>query len=382
MAIAQLAWYGMGFEYLWPDSPNWGNVAALVGFNATGFFGALFTRSFLNLPKNAKKLNKVIIFSAICFASLIFLIPIASYQAIGIMTSIVGAFYSIFAIISAIVCMLGGFSSARFFLLANTILLIGAAALGVRNLGWVPTNFFTTYAMLIGSALEMLLLSFALAERINEMKQAKEIAEQRVDIMRDSMHKIIQHQDHQIEAKVTKRTQLLHDLAHTDKLTGLGNRLSLEESLPNILMRSKQQATYVGLLFIDLDNFKPINDHYGHGMGDQLLKLIASRMKTSVREDDIIIRLGGDEFVIIIEDIVQEEVLRKVCQSVLRAIANPVSIDNVSLETGASIGVALAPFDGETMAKLINAADKAMYQAKLAGKNKVYYAPELKKKLT
>jgi len=382
MALAQLAWYGMGFEYLWPDSPRWGNIAALTGFNATGLFGALFSRSFLNLKKYSPKLDKTILFCAISFASLIFIIPLAPYQFIGIMTSIVGALYSTLVIIAGIVCMLKGFYSARYFLLANAILSLGATALGIRNLGLIPTNFFTTYAMLIGSALEMLLLSFALAERINEMKQAKERAEQQANQMRDSIDKIIQQQDQKVENRVHKRTEKLQSLAHTDKLTGLGNRHRLEEHLPLILDNAKQFDFMVGCLFIDLDNFKPINDQHGHALGDQFLQTISAQMKSCVRTDDQLFRLGGDEFIVIIEDVMHPETLKQIAQNLLQSISKSLHINNIALSSGASIGIAITPVDGSEPTELLAAADQAMYQAKKLGKNQVYCAPGYQALLT
>lgn len=382
MALAQLGWHGIGFEYLWPNSPNWGNVAAIFGFNATGMFGAFFSRFFLNLKQNAPLLDRLTQMAAVGFALLILLIPILSYQMIAVMTSINGAIFAIIAMTSGILCFHRGFSSARFYLVANAFLLIATAALGIRNLGWIPTNFFTTYSMLIGSSLEMLLLSFALAERINEMKLAKEMAEQRANNISLSMDNLLKEQDDHIEKKVSLRTQQLHNLAQTDKLTNLGNRHQLEELLPQILNNSQTNETFVGLLFIDLDNFKPINDQYGHAMGDKLLKQVAVQLQGSVRSNDILIRLGGDEFIIIVENLIQAQTLDKIAGSVLKAITQPIIIDQLQLIPGASIGAAIAPFDGKTMSKLLDSADKAMYQAKLLGKNKVFHAQGLQSKLS
>ena len=176
MALAQGAWHGLFFEYLWPGSPRWANVAVVVGFDLTGLFAVIFSRAFLHSARYAPLLDRVMIACLVVFAAVLLTFPLLSYQFHAMVTSFTGMSFSVVAVIGGLRVLLQGVRSARFFLFAWTILLVGTAALGARNLGLVPTNVFTLHAMQIGSALEMLLLSFALAERIAELRRQKAIS--------------------------------------------------------------------------------------------------------------------------------------------------------------------------------------------------------------
>jgi PAS domain S-box-containing protein len=177
MAVGQLSQSGIGNEFLWPRFTAWGNIAFPVGFAATGFFGALFTRLFLDTPRNVPRLDKVIVVLAAGFALAILSPAVLPYQTTAILTSLLGVSFAVVAVVTGVVCLNKGSYGARYFLLAWTLLLIGVAMLGMRNLAWLPTTFVTSYGMQIGSALEMLLLSFALADRINQMRREKDAAQ-------------------------------------------------------------------------------------------------------------------------------------------------------------------------------------------------------------
>ena len=171
MGIGQGAWTGLFFAHLWPNWPAWGNLAAVVGFNLTGLFGALFARAFLDTPRYAPATDRLLLISAALFAVLALGAPWWPQQFYTKATSLAGLLFPPIAVFAGFQAFRRGRVSARFFLFAWTILLVGTALLGARNLGLVPSNFLTRYAMQIGSALEMLLLSFALAERIGELRR-------------------------------------------------------------------------------------------------------------------------------------------------------------------------------------------------------------------
>jgi diguanylate cyclase (GGDEF)-like protein len=158
-------------------------------------------------------------------------------------------------------------------------------------------------------------------------------------------------------------------LATHDELTSLPNRKVLAEVVPYLMAQARRRGTKLMLLFLDLDHFKHINDSFGHGFGDAVLKVIAQRLKASVRESDIVTRLGGDEFVIVLTDIRQIEVLNSVVTKILRAVEQPVVVENHQLFITASIGAALSPDDGEDLVSLLKNADAAMYRAKEEGRN-------------
>jgi diguanylate cyclase (GGDEF)-like protein len=177
MAVGQLSLTGLGNQFLWPHWPAWGNVALPVGFALTAFFAALFTRGFLNTAKMAPRHDRVIVVLA-WISGLLALSPaIVPYTWVAILTSLLGIVFPAVAVSTGVICLRRGQPGAPYFLLSWTLLLCGTAILGLRNLGWVSTNFFTLYSMLIGSALEILLLSFALADRIQILRHEKEQAQ-------------------------------------------------------------------------------------------------------------------------------------------------------------------------------------------------------------
>ncbi len=153
--------------------------------------------------------------------------------------------------------------------------------------------------------------------------------------------------------------------ANEDPLTGLANRRYLMQKL-NALFASEKP---VSLLFIDLDGFKPINDTYGHEMGDDALKAISERYSACVRESDVLSRIGGDEFVMMFNGLDDKSVLEERAKKVLELTNEPIWIGDTRIKMGASIGVSISPVDGKDPDELMNSADEAMYAAKQGGKN-------------
>ena len=154
----------------------------------------------------------------------------------------------------------------------------------------------------------------------------------------------------------------------TDPLTGLGNRRKLTEQIPVYLARAKQNNDTVGILFIDLDGFKSVNDSMGHKRGDQLLQKIAANMQTSLRQNDLITRIGGDEFVVVIP-CASASNLKRIAQNLINICTITVDYMNQELKVSASIGVSCFPDDTRRPNELLEFADKAMYEAKLNGKS-------------
>jgi len=158
-------------------------------------------------------------------------------------------------------------------------------------------------------------------------------------------------------------------IAHFDQLTGLPNRLIAVDRFNQGLFHSHRDGSKVALLFLDLDNFKTVNDSLGHAVGDLLLQQIATRLEQSVREGDTVCRLGGDEFLITLDSIHNNQDISNIASNILETISEPLVVDSHHLTVTCSIGVAVAPIDGEDFDLLRKKADMAMYKAKKAGKN-------------
>ncbi|AQR70135.1 GGDEF-domain containing protein [Janthinobacterium sp. LM6] len=162
----------------------------------------------------------------------------------------------------------------------------------------------------------------------------------------------------------------LHYLAHVDPVTQLPNRHEFNDALAYALARADRQDSSVGLLLLDLDNFKIVNDTLGHHCGDQLLKLVSERLVAILRGTDIICRIGGDEFVVIVEPADDASEMASVARKILAVLAAPFALEGHQLYVSASIGVSLYPFDAQDVATLTRNADTAMYHAKHQGKNR------------
>lgn len=156
--------------------------------------------------------------------------------------------------------------------------------------------------------------------------------------------------------------------AYHDALTGLPNRSLFTDRLRHQIAYGQRQKTAMGVLFIDLDGFKDVNDACGHEIGDELLKMAAARLRVCVRESDTVARLGGDEFTAIVNDLENDNAAAHVAQKMLDQMSKPFPIGQHELNISASIGIAIFPRNGDTAAGLLKSADDAMYQAKRAGK--------------
>lgn len=172
----------------------------------------------------------------------------------------------------------------------------------------------------------------------------------------------------------------IRQLAYTDQLTSLPSRRSFQLTLEKVIRKCSRHQHRFGLLYIDIDNFKQVNDSLGHDAGDELLKVVANHLKNTCREGDFVARLGGDEFCIITEEI-DDYSTAEVARRCLQAVAQPFELLSRTYTPACSIGIAHYPDDGEDIGSLIKAADTSLYAAKESGKNQyTFYNPELGEK--
>lgn len=173
-----------------------------------------------------------------------------------------------------------------------------------------------------------------------------------------------------LQEVVDQQTTELKYLAHHDPLTGLANRVQLKEAVQRMLNEYARYKFTGALLMIDLDDFKQVNDLCGHDAGDQVLKIVAGRIQTHIRETDVVARIGGDEFGVLIQHAESVVEVTQVIQHILTIVQQPIELSGQSFSVSASIGIAFVPQDGDDYMSIYKHADMAMYAAKEAGKNK------------
>ncbi len=190
-------------------------------------------------------------------------------------------------------------------------------------------------------------------------------------------HATIQHLNEAIlseKAELERAYDRIAHMANHDNLTQLPNRRLLNELLNEHIPLARRQRRKFGLLYLDLDDFKPVNDTFGHAIGDTVLVRVAERLRSTVRSSDTVARIGGDEFVLLVRDIDDRGGLETIAQKVLDSLAVPIAVGEQICTLGASVGASIFPRDGETCDALLNAADRAMYQVKQHGKFGVMFA--------
>ena len=242
-------------------------------------------------------------------------------------------------------------------IISLTIFLLG---LYVWNLSY-PFHMGTLYYVAQNVSFAILLTVTAIIHKINTNRYNR-----------------INKQFQQVESSERKIKQL----AYHDHLTGLPNRLSLSEKLNRAILLSSRKENMLATMFLDLDDFKMINDTMGHDIGDQLLVEVSKRLVSTLRECDTVARIGGDEFIMLIEDVENVDYINRISEKIIKCFNEPFRFNNQECFITTSLGVAIYPNDGVNAEELIKNADVAMYKAK--GKDKNQYAictPVMKTKI-
>jgi diguanylate cyclase (GGDEF)-like protein/PAS domain S-box-containing protein len=175
---------------------------------------------------------------------------------------------------------------------------------------------------------------------------------------------------------ITDRKQAelhLQRMATHDEMTKLPNRRLFQQRLEHALIRAHRHNSLLGVLYLDLDDFKFVNDTYGHDMGDMLLRSLAGRVLECVRENDTVARIGGDEFTVILEDAYQIDDIVTVTKRIIESVSKPFALSNHETTVTISIGISVYPADGDTTQELLKKSDMAMYKAKRQGKNNLQF---------
>jgi diguanylate cyclase (GGDEF)-like protein len=401
------AYDGLAFRYLWPGSTWAANHAVAMLLALTLTLGALFAHSFLDMRRTAPRagvaMRAVVGVGALLAPSAALGWPL-DYGAVLRAITVLAVGTAAIATFVAVRAMLAGFRPARFFLLAWAALLVFIAIGALRNFALVPTTFVGIYGLHIGFALDVLLLSFALGDRINLLRRERTAAQAEALEAQRRLLEATRESERGLEARIAERTaelnrvnerllaeahereslmQLLRHqeehlrfMAQHDPLTGLPNRMSMQQRLSLAMEIAKRNRKKVAVMLLDLDGFKAINDTRGHRAGDQALVQLAGRLRTSVRGSDTVARYGGDEFVILAGELDRGADASMIAEKVTDMVQVPLALEGGPIRVSCSIGISVFPDDGEDAEQLIALADKAMYATRSgAGQRYAFAAP-------
>ena len=396
-----LSFDGLGFQYLWPQSVWAANHVLALALSLTLMFGAQFSRTFLDMRRIAPRADAAML--AVVAAGGALAVSsgtgwVLDYGGVLRAVSVLGFGAAAVATYAAVRALVLGYRPARYFLLAWAALLAFIALGALRNFTLVPTNFATIYGLHIGFALDVLLLSFALGDRINLLRRERAFAEDEALAAQRLLLEATRESERELEQRIAERTaelnsvnerlraeasereslmtqlkeqeQHLRFMAQHDALTGLPNRLSMQQRLALAMELAKRNRKKLAVMLVDLDDFKIINDTRGHPAGDQALVQLAARLRTSVRGSDTVARYGGDEFVLLAGELDRGEDAAMIAEKVADMIQVPLALQGGPAKVSCSIGISVYPDDAETSEELIALADKAMYASKSEGERR------------
>ncbi len=365
---------GTGYQYIWSEWP-WlqDRIVTMIG-SLVFLFASMVAAQVLQTRKRSPGLHKGLVLLQFIYGVIFILSLILSYAALipfVLTLSVIGCCY---LMIAGAVLWRRGLTYARIYTLALGSLLFAVICNALGYLGLLESVFVQRYAIMIASAIEIMLLSLVLAIRFNEDRRERLIAEQQLNTQLEEM---VGQRTAELEAvmgKLREANSELEQKSNEDRLTGLYNRGYLDDELPLEIRRAQRNKQSLALLMMDIDHFKPINDEYGHLVGDEILIQLSELLKgTCKRAGDRIFRYGGEEFVILMP-VTDEAGAKEIGERLATTIREHVfSTEQGMMRITASIGIAVYhPSVYEVSeTELLAVADDALYRAKRAGRDTV-----------
>ena len=371
--LFQMSLNGLAFEYLWPNSPGWANKATPFLVGLAGLSMLQFTRCLLETKRNLPTFDKPLQYiSALCV--FIMLLALFTGYTLAIKVASAGAVAVVVLVVStATWAIKKGFRAARYFMLAWIALMVGVVMYVLKTFGILPTNIITEYSMQIGSGFEVILLSFALADRMRILKEENARMQREAT---ETLEQRVQERTRELDDTLLGLSEVngkLQELTRIDGLTGISNRGFFDDQFEIEWQRATRIHSHLGLLMVDIDHFKHFNDTYGHLGGDACLKTVAALIQGSMRRPaDKCFRYGGEEFVVLLPhtDLAGS---RFIAERICKAVAEMVfELEGRHIPVTVSVGAcSVIPTRGQPSDALIGYADQALYQAKHNGRNRV-----------
>lgn len=373
---------GFGYLYFGLEDPWWSREAISILLCISMAVILQFGRALLNtaeeLPRLDRVLRGVIIFSlgtAILSAFVDYYISIRIGNPIASATAVL-------MLLVGWMSYRNGHAAARYFLMAWACVIVGGIAYSLKSWGLVPSTVFTEYGWQIGSGIEALLLSMAIAERVKVEVQRRERSQEQAREAQAHALEVQRRSNEELEERVRQRTEELETanrklerMSVTDDLTGLHNKRYLQQTLVTEVDRARRERTPLAVMMLDIDYFKQINDSHGHLVGDDCLCEVARTLQGEIRRtSDLVARYGGEEFCIVLPN-TDTPGATELGERVRRAVEElQFSVDGESVPITVSIGLAVErPSEGVSGERLVQIADDALYQAKRHGRNQLVH---------
>jgi diguanylate cyclase (GGDEF)-like protein len=372
--------YGFNYQYFWPEFPRWNAFTFAATTQFTSILVVLFVRNFLNSKQVSRVLDGVL--SLFLYGSVILLglsIPELTrsfaIQWSGPLATLGGP--TVFLV--GFMAWWQGNSAGRSFTIAWSASLLSITMLGLMVMGFVQFRFWLFYACAFGVVLELALLSLALADKYQQMRQERNEATQQALLAEKELASALRKTAAELEYEVQVRTADLRtakkaaeNLARTDELTGMANRRSYFEQGEIVFNRAREEGVVYGILMLDIDHFKLVNDTYGHASGDVVIIKIAHVIEGLLPDDAVSGRIGGEEFGIILPAYTLDTVA-----DVAEAIRERVEQTTVTLDESnelsitVSLGVSEYNLKDQSLDDTMARADMGLYRAKEEGRNRV-----------
>jgi len=344
--VFTLAYFGIGAQYLWPEHPALSLKVAPMSVMVAVAAGTRFMAAALAVheisPLIARLLRWVSLGAVLALAAT--LLDGVDYRTAQTLVTVLGLSATTMVLPAAYIRARRGERAAVYMLVGWAFYTVGALTTAGLLRGVVEPTFLSQHVYPFSLMIEMAAWMAVLSLRVQAI--------------------------HRNADRARVETETMRALAQTDALTGLPNRRGLQQHLAAALPRATPQQL-LAVYLLDLDGFKPVNDRYGHDVGDALLVAVGQRLQAQLRGGDVVARLGGDEFVVLATGLADEGAALGVGQKLLAAFDSPFDAAGQRCSVGLTAGYALAPLDGTTADELIKRADAAMYAGKQAGRRQV-----------
>ena len=377
-ALVQINFHGLNFQFLWRGFPALNEVAMviLIALNIVG--SVVFTDVFLRVYEHSRFASRLLRTLA-ALAGLMIIAGVFMPYHTGVLVVMLLTYIATFsAWVIGLVLWRRGEVLARFYVFAWTPLLLGHVVISSSKAGILPSHPVFDYAPQVGATLEVILLSFALAYRINIERRRRLQAQDEVLHAQREANQMLEERVHERTRELASANAQLKAMSFTDGLTGIANRRHFDDRLAEEWRASSRHQHPLGLLLMDIDHFKDVNDTYGHQAGDDCLKALADLVMGQIhRSTDMVARYGGEEFALLLPA-TDHDGARAVAERIRKTLAEKdlkVTGQSEPIRISVSIGVVAEQATGNAGAEdMLARADKALYAAKNSGRNRVVVA--------